>query len=417
MTLPVRLRLLALVLLTMLFGTAVILSPALAQDKKQETKDDEEKKADPKEIAKLINQLADEDADKRKEAEKKLLAMGEDAHAAVRKAAKDHEDADVRLRCTLLEKLIARGAFREILKMTGHEKPIRSISVSKDGKRALTGSEDHTMRLWDLKTGKELKKFTGHMSWTWDVAFTPDQKHAISSGGTDKTIRLWDLDKGEEVRQYTGFPNRVYAAAVSPDGKYVLGGEGGSDEDDKGKKAKNDIHLFDLATGKLVRKLEGHTGYVWRAVFSPDGKKIASAGMNDSSFRVWDVETGKTIAHGKDAHDGWVVGIAFSPDSKKVLTSGRDAKVKLFDAETGKLIKTFDGLREDAEAVAFSKDGKRFLANEGKTVCVFDVESGKIIHRFDEHTDQVLAVAFLPNGRHALSAGRDNTLRLWSVPK
>src|SRR5262249_37948609 len=152
------------------------------KDKKEEKKEDDEKKADPKEIAKLINQLADDDEDKRKEAEKKLLAMGEEAHEAVTKAAKDHEDADVRLRCTILAKKIATGAFREIHKMTGHEKPIRWIAVSKDGKKALTGSEDRTMRLWDLTTGKELKKFTGHMSWTWQVAFTPDQKHAISSG-------------------------------------------------------------------------------------------------------------------------------------------------------------------------------------------------------------------------------------------
>jgi WD40 repeat protein len=399
-------RLLALLLLAALFGGAA-LAPARGQDKK----DEEEKKIDPKEIARLIDLLADEDDDKRKSAEQKLIEYGEQSHEAVRKAAKDHPDADVRLRATLLEKAIARGAFRELRKMTGHEKWVRSIAVTKDGKKALTGSQDGTLRLWDLASGKEIKKLTGHKSWTWQVGFSSDEKQAISSGGTDQTVRLWDLEKGEELKQYTGFPKRVYAAAISPDDKYVLGGEGGTDE------GNNDIHVFEKESGKLVHKLKGHTGYVWRAVFSPDSKKIASAGMNDSTFRIWDVETGKATVTGKDAHDNYVVAVAFSPKGDHLFTAGRDGKVKMWDAEGGKLVKTFDGLKEEPEALAVSKDGKRFLTTDGKSVVLFEVDSGKIIHRFEEHTDQVLAVAFLPDGRKALSAGKDNTLRLWTVPK
>ena len=119
----------------------------------------------------------------------------------------------------------------------------------------------------------------------------------------------------------------------------------------------------------------------------------------------------------------WVTGVAFSPDSKKLLTCGRDAKVKLWDAENGKLLKTFEGLKEDPEAVAFSPDGKRFLTTDGKSAVVFDVESGKIIHRFEEHAEPVLAVSWLSTGRRALAAGgqresgKDFTVRLWSVPK
>jgi WD40 repeat protein len=403
MTPLARLRLAALVLMALIGGA--LLTPARGDDEKKE------EKPDPKKIAKLIDQLGDEDSDKVDAAKKELLEMGEAAHEAVRKAAKDHPDADVRLRATLLEKDIARGAFRELRKMTGHEKWIRWIAVSKDGKRALTGSQDGTMRLWDVVAGKELKKFTGHTSWTWQVGFSSDEKQAISSGGTDKTVRLWDIEKAEEVKQYTGFPKRVYAAAISPDDKYVLAGEGGTDE------GNNDIHLFNKETGKLERKLTGHTGYVWRAVFSPDSKKIASAGMNDSSFRIWDVESGKSTVVGKDAHENYVVAVAFSPKGEHLFTAGRDGKIKMWETDGGKLVKTFEGLKEEPEALAISKDGKRFLTTDGKSVVLFEVESGKIIHRFEEHTDQVLAVAFLPDGRKALSAGKDNTLRLWTVPK
>ena len=104
-----------------------------------------------------------------------------------------------------------------------------------------------------------------------------------------------------------------------------------------------------------------------------------------------------------------------------MLTSGRDATVKLWNAADGKLIRTYTGVGDNVEAVAFSRDGKRFLAGENKIVHVFDTASGKIIHRFEEHPDVVYAVAFLPDGR-ALSAGaggpgNDFTMRLWNVPK
>jgi WD40 repeat protein len=81
------------------------------------------------------------------------------------------------------------------------------------------------------------------------------------------------------------------------------------------------------------------------------------------------------------------------------------------------MVKKFTGTSDNVEAVAISKDGKRFLAGETKLVHVFDIETGKIIHRFEDHTDAVYAVAWLPDGRRALSAGADNVLRMWGVPK
>ena len=124
------------------------------------------------------------------------------------------------------------------------------------------------------------------------------------------------------------------------------------------------------------------------------------------------------LADYPEEHAGNVVGLAWTPDSRHVLTSGRgDRTCKLWDAATGKLARTFPGFTEDVEAVAFSADGKSFLAGETKVVHVVDVGSGKIIHRFEDHTAGVLAVAFLPDGTRALSGGKDNVVRLWRVPK
>ncbi len=410
-------RLLALALVAAL-ALAGGLAPVRSDDKKDEKPDD-------KQIQKWIDQLGDDNEEVIKNAEKKLLELGEAAVEPLEKASKNHADADVRLRAIVLLKAVKRGAYRQLKTMTGHTGWVRSIAVSKDGKRALTGSQDNTVRLWDLDKGVELKKFTGHMSWTWQVCFSPDEKQALSSGGVDGTLRLWDIDKGEEVKKIDPFAGRdeglrlwTYAADFSRDGKQILSSDAGLPKKRKDdEEIKYSLRIFDADSGKQVRELKGHTGYIWRAFYSPDGKKIASVGANDQTFRIWDSEKTEPLVTGKDAHDGNVVGLAWTPDSKYILTSGRDKLCKMWDAETGKLHKTFTGFSDDVEAVAFSKDGKRFLAGETKLVHVVDVDSGKIVHRFEEHTDGVLAVAFLPDGRKALSAGKDNILRLWSVPK
>jgi WD40 repeat protein len=375
---------------------------------------------DAKEIARLIEQLGDDDVEVRRAAEDKLKEIGEPALALLREAGKSHADADVRLRAAVL----ARSLLGEIRRFTGHTGHVRSLAVSKDGKRALSGSMDGTARLWDVATGKELLRFVGHLNapartgqwkgvkWVWSVAFSPDEKRAISSGALDRALRLWRVEDGKEVRQFLGHKAWVYAAAFSPDGKYVLSSGAGNEVRDD-----YTVRLWDVESGKELRKFEGHTGYVWRAIFSPDGKKIASAGCNDRSFRIWDAATGKPLVIGARAHDGNVVGIAFSPDGKHLLTSGNDLTCKLWEVETGKLLRTYTGAGDHVEAVAFSPDGKRFLAGEKNAVHVFDAETGKSVHRFEEHTGRVFAVAWLPGGARALSGGEDNVVRLWRVPK
>jgi WD40 repeat protein len=355
-----------------------------------------------KEIARLIEQLGDDELDVRRAAEQKLNDLAEQALPQLRQAAKSHLDADVRLRAIRLLRSLDVREFK------GHDGDIRHIAVSKDGKTALTAAMDATVRLWELKTGRELKRFAPHDTWAWCVAFSPDETRVLSSDAIGKSLKLWDLASGKELRKYTGHTGRVYAAAFSPDGKYVLS---------SGAETDTVARLYETETGKEVRKFEGHTGWVWRAVFSPDGKKVATAGCNDKSYRVWDVETGKPLVIGTNAHDGHVEGLCFSPDGKHLLTSGRDLTCKLWEVETGKLARTYKGSAENVETVAFSPDGKRFLAGETGGVCVFDAHTGRVVHRFEEHTGRVFAVAWLPNGLRALSGGEDRVMRMWGVPK
>ena len=90
-----------------------------------------------------------------------------------------------------------------LLSFTGHSGGVSSVAIAPDGRTALSGSDDRTLKLWDLATGKELRTFTGHSEDVTSVAIAPDGRTALSGSG-DKTLKLWDLASGKELRTFTG---------------------------------------------------------------------------------------------------------------------------------------------------------------------------------------------------------------------
>jgi WD40 repeat protein len=112
-------------------------------------------------------------------------------------------------------------------------------------------------------------------------------------------------------------------------------------------------------TGAAAAALDGHTGPVWAAAFSPDGKRVLT-GSDDHTARLWDAVTGNAVAT-FEGHKGSVDAVAFSPDGKRVLTGSYDQTARLWDAATGAAVATFEGHSGTVYAVAFSPDGKRVL--------------------------------------------------------
>jgi RNA polymerase sigma factor (sigma-70 family) len=178
--------------------------------------------------------------------------------------------------------------------------------------------------------------------------------------------------------------------------------------------SRNDslVRVWDAATGKERLSLRGHAAPVHAAVFSPDGAWLASG--DDSFLCLWHTVTGRTIERLAVQAPGATTALAFSADSKFLASASRDARVRLWDVATGKLLSQSQGQRGAVTALAFSVDGRR-LASGGadKTLYLWSVPDGREVRKLVGHRDRVQCVALSPDGKVLASGGRDMTLRLW----
>jgi WD40 repeat protein len=375
---------------------------------------------EPSEIDKLIEQLASDDAVRRQESSRRLEEIGEAALEPLRKAGRQHPDPDVRLRALVAARAIDKLLHGSLRRFEGHTDLVRWVALSPDGKQLLSGGHDGTVRLWELETGKEIRRLGENLALVRSVAFSPDGKLALA-GHQNGDFRLWETATGKELHA-VNFGTPVCSVAFTPDGTRALLGL-----DD------TTLRLWDLEKWQEVRKLTGHTSYVVCVAISPDGKRGLSAGEHDNTARLWDLETGKELRK-FEGHKESVHSVAFSPDGKRAVSGGgvqraifapgSDNTARVWDVETGKEIRVLTGHKAGVWAVAFSPDGRRILTGSGHwtldspdmTMRLWDVDSGKELARFEEHTGTVFSVTFTSDGKQALSSG-DRTVRLWRLPK
>jgi RNA polymerase sigma factor (sigma-70 family) len=357
------------------------------------------------EIERLIQQLGSEKFTEREAATTALERIGEPAYDALRRAVESGDDVEIRRRA---EGIIGRIEQRwEVRRFEGPIAPVYRVAFSPNNRQALSGGKENVMRLWDVDTGKELRRFEGHTNWVSVVRFSPDGRRALS-GSLDHTARLWEVETGKEVRCFRGHTGTVDGVALSPDSRQFLTGS-----------HDHTVRLWDAETAKELRRFTGHTAEVYLVAFSPDGRRVLSGSM-DNTMRLWDVDTGKEVRR-FTGHTALVLSVAFSPDGRQALSSSFDKTVRLWDVDTGKELRRFQH-PDPVGIAAFSPRPsgcpRRVLSGgTDGTVRLWDAETGKELRRFSGHTDRVDGVDFSPDGRQALSGGYDGTIRLWQLPK
>jgi RNA polymerase sigma factor (sigma-70 family) len=343
---------------------------------------------------------------------------------------------------------------KRILQTPGHEAAIDSVAVASDGRVLASGCRaDGTVRLWDTRTGRQMRVFSVQhadpQTASVFVGFTPDGKRLVTAAGRN-VLRLWERDTGRLLREFQIQPQAqsiahvIEAAAISADGRTLI-----ALSKDQGRRNPDDdsatLQIWDLATGKeVVRRPDRLRGNM--ICMSPDGTLLAEAaggkslsGAAGMPVAVREVRTGRHLltlapeALGDAEYQHRP--LAFSPDGNIVATGSailadhpgqrdtvKEYRIRLWELATGKEILILS--TSYTGAAAFSPDGKVFVSagvdyderrKGDDAIHLWDLASGKELAHYQGQESFVHALSFFPDGKRLATGMVDSTILLWDV--
>ncbi|MDE2887842.1 MAG: Ig-like domain-containing protein [Gemmatimonadota bacterium] len=285
----------------------------------------------------------------------------------------------------------------------GHSGPIWGMAFSPDGTTlaSRSGTSQGKVEIWNAVTGRMIASLgEQRCSPVGSLSISPDGR-TLAIGSQDSTVRLWDLVTLTNSA-ILAHGSQVGAVSFSPDGTLLAS----SDE-------TATVSLWSVRNAKIIREFSGVNDWVTMLVFSPDGSTLAS-GLRNGEIRVWDVTTGVVIRNFKD-YTSSVISMAFVQDGTALASGSFGGEIRLWDLATGTRSATLEGTRR--KCLAFSPDGTMFVTRQHKTVKLCDMSTGADIATFPGHNHQVLSAIFTPDGKTLATGSYDGTILLWDLQR
>jgi tetrahydromethanopterin S-methyltransferase subunit G len=294
--------------------------------------------------------------------------------------------------------------WRCINTLTDHSDTVNCVAISPDGQNLVSGSADKTIKIWNLKTGRQLHTLEGHSDKVNCVVISPDGQNLVS-GSADRTIKIWNLNTGKQIRSLGGWfsahLDSICSLAITPDAQTIISGS-----------RDHTIKLWNFSTGRQTGELSQHSWGVYSVAVTSDGQAIASDCL-DHTIKLCRWDTEELLQNFLD-HSDWIWAIAISPNGKILASGSQDCTVKLWNLETGKLLHTLTEHSNPVHSVSFNWDSQILASGSyDNTIKLWSVENWQLIHTLTEHEDGVNSIAFSPDGRIIASASDDKTIKIW----
>ncbi|KAF3074205.1 hypothetical protein CFAM422_003493 [Trichoderma lentiforme] len=285
--------------------------------------------------------------------------------------------------------------------LQGHSYGVNSVAFSHNSKLLASGSNDETVKIWNITTGQCQQTLQGHSSCVNSVAFSHNSK-LLASGSNDETVKIWNITTGQCQRTLQGHSDSVNSVAFSHDSKLLVSGS-----DDK------TIKIWKITTGQCQQTLQGHRSEVRSVAFSHNSKLLASAG--DGAVKIWNTNTGQ-CQQTLQSYIYAVNSVAFSHDSKLLASGLGDGIIKLWNITTGQCQQILQGHRQWIRSVAFHNSKLLASGSGDGTVKIWNTNTGQCQQTLRDHRQCILSVAFSHDLMLLASGSGDTTIKLWNVP-
>jgi WD40 repeat protein len=315
-------------------------------------------------------------------------------------------------------KLWASDSWQAVRMIRAHRSRVTRLDWSPDGERLATASADTRAKVWDVKTGEELAGFYGFEGMVGAMLFDPSGERVLASDSDGKLL-TFDTRTGELASTLRGSERPVYVAARHPDRSRV------ATATIAGSVFVWNWHDDDVRWLRPAATAE-EMNWILDATPSPDGIRVATASRS-SGADVWDIRNGKHLYHVNAPGPPGASCTTFSPDGKRLFVAHESGSVSVVDAESGEVTRAFDAHAASPRepnldgtltitGLDVHPDGSLLVTGSAdSTVKIWDANSGRLLHHLRGHGDEVTKARFSANGTVVASSSVDSTIRIWNV--